>query len=57
MGSIPILERIDTPKDYIQGMIIVPTRELALKNAVAEAPGLVSSLKIQKLLFLQTSKL
>jgi ATP-dependent RNA helicase DDX6/DHH1 len=31
--SIPILEQIDTSKDYIQGMIIVPTRELALQTS------------------------
>merc|ERR1739838_235738 len=31
--SIPILESIDTNRDYIQGMIIVPTRELALQTS------------------------
>lgn len=31
--TIPILEQIDTSKDYIQGMIIVPTRELALQTS------------------------
>jgi len=31
--TIPILERIDSSKDYIQGMIIVPTRELALQTS------------------------
>jgi len=31
--SIPILDNIDTSKDYIQGMIIVPTRELALQTS------------------------
>jgi len=31
--SIPILDAIDTSKDYIQGMIIVPTRELALQTS------------------------
>jgi ATP-dependent RNA helicase DDX6/DHH1 len=31
--SIPILDSIDTSKDYIQGMIIVPTRELALQTS------------------------
>jgi len=31
--TIPILERIDVTKDYIQGMIIVPTRELALQTS------------------------
>jgi len=31
--SIPILEQIDPTKDYIQGMIIVPTRELALQTS------------------------
>merc|ERR1711953_1250881 len=31
--TIPILEGIDTSKDYIQGMIIVPTRELALQTS------------------------
>jgi len=30
---IPILDSIDTSKDYIQGMIIVPTRELALQTS------------------------
>jgi ATP-dependent RNA helicase DDX6/DHH1 len=31
--SIPILDSIDTSKDHIQGMIIVPTRELALQTS------------------------
>merc|ERR1719495_1614850 len=31
--TIPILEQIDTSKDYIQGMIVVPTRELALQTS------------------------
>jgi ATP-dependent RNA helicase DDX6/DHH1 len=31
--TIPILEGIDISKDYIQGMIIVPTRELALQTS------------------------
>merc|ERR1712113_417005 len=31
--SIPILEQIDTTKDVIQGMIVVPTRELALQTS------------------------
>jgi len=31
--TIPILELIDTSKDYIQAMIIVPTRELALQTS------------------------
>merc|ERR1719374_195461 len=31
--SIPILEQIDVTKDVIQGMIIVPTRELALQTS------------------------
>jgi len=31
--SIPILEQIDTIKDVIQGMIVVPTRELALQTS------------------------
>merc|ERR1719410_1769705 len=31
--SIPILEQIDPSKDIIQGMIIVPTRELALQTS------------------------
>lgn len=31
--SIPILDSIDISKDYIQGMIIVPTRELALQTS------------------------
>merc|ERR1712241_1514006 len=31
--SIPILEGIDTSKDVIQGMIVVPTRELALQTS------------------------
>jgi len=30
---IPILDQIDTTKDYIQGMIVVPTRELALQTS------------------------
>merc|ERR1712123_491177 len=31
--SIPILDSIDISKDYIQGMIVVPTRELALQTS------------------------
>jgi len=31
--TIPILEQIDASKDIIQGMIIVPTRELALQTS------------------------
>jgi len=31
--TIPILEQIDTSKDVIQGMIVVPTRELALQTS------------------------
>jgi len=31
--TIPMLEMIDVTKDYIQGMIIVPTRELALQTS------------------------
>lgn len=31
--TIPLLERIDVSKDYIQGMVIVPTRELALQTS------------------------
>merc|ERR1712042_235376 len=31
--SIPILEQIDVSKDVIQGMIVVPTRELALQTS------------------------
>jgi len=31
--TIPILDQIDTTKNYIQGMIIVPTRELALQTS------------------------
>lgn len=31
--TIPIIDQIDTSKDYIQGMIIVPTRELALQTS------------------------
>merc|ERR1711976_975851 len=31
--SIPILDSIDTSKDVIQGMIVVPTRELALQTS------------------------
>lgn len=31
--TIPILDQIDPSKDYIQGMIIVPTRELALQTS------------------------
>lgn len=31
--SIPILEQIDATKDVIQGMIVVPTRELALQTS------------------------
>merc|ERR1711970_955749 len=31
--TIPLLEQIDTTKDIIQGMIIVPTRELALQTS------------------------
>jgi len=31
--TIPILDSIDTSKDFIQGMIVVPTRELALQTS------------------------
>merc|ERR1719420_168921 len=31
--SIPILEQIDVTRDVIQGMIVVPTRELALQTS------------------------
>jgi len=31
--TVPILDQIDPSKDYIQGMIIVPTRELALQTS------------------------
>jgi len=31
--TIPILDQIDITKDYIQGMVIVPTRELALQTS------------------------
>ncbi|XP_055298824.1 ATP-dependent RNA helicase me31b [Sitodiplosis mosellana] len=31
--SIPVLEQIDSTKDCIQGLIIVPTRELALQTS------------------------
>jgi len=31
--SIPVLEQIDSTKDYIQALIIVPTRELALQTS------------------------
>ncbi|CAL5221549.1 g3762 [Coccomyxa viridis] len=31
--TIPLLERIDTSKNEIQGMILVPTRELALQTS------------------------
>ena len=31
--TIPILEQIDTTRDVIQGMIVVPTRELALQTS------------------------
>jgi len=31
--TIPLLEQIDVTKDIIQGMIIVPTRELALQTS------------------------
>ena len=31
--TIPCLEQIDPTKDIIQGMIIVPTRELALQTS------------------------
>jgi len=31
--TIPILEQIDVTKDVIQGMIVVPTRELALQTS------------------------
>ena len=31
--SIPLLEQIDTNRDVIQGMIVVPTRELALQTS------------------------
>lgn len=31
--SIPVLEQIDPTKDYIQALVIVPTRELALQTS------------------------
>jgi len=31
--SIPLLEQIDVSKDVIQGMVVVPTRELALQTS------------------------
>lgn len=31
--SIPVLEQIDSTKDFIQALIIVPTRELALQTS------------------------
>jgi len=31
--TIPLLERIDTSKNIVQGMVIVPTRELALQTS------------------------
>lgn len=31
--SIPVLEQIDPKKDYIQALVIVPTRELALQTS------------------------
>ncbi|PSN45934.1 putative ATP-dependent RNA helicase me31b, partial [Blattella germanica] len=31
--SIPVLEKIDPEKDYIQALVIVPTRELALQTS------------------------
>ncbi|XP_060531073.1 ATP-dependent RNA helicase me31b [Cylas formicarius] len=31
--SIPVLEQIDPAKDYIQALVIVPTRELALQTS------------------------
>ncbi|XP_040171079.1 ATP-dependent RNA helicase me31b [Anopheles arabiensis] len=31
--SIPVLEQVDPTKDYIQALIIVPTRELALQTS------------------------
>ena len=31
--SIPLLEQIDVNKDVIQGMVVVPTRELALQTS------------------------
>ena len=30
---IPILEQVDEKKDYIQALVIVPTRELALQTS------------------------
>lgn len=30
---IPLIGRIDTTKDHIQGLIVVPTRELALQTS------------------------
>lgn len=30
--SIPLVEKIDTSKDTIQGLVLVPTRELALQT-------------------------
>ena len=30
---IPVLEQIDSTKDYIQALVVVPTRELALQTS------------------------
>lgn len=34
---IPLLERIDTAKNQIQALVLVPTRELALQTSQASA--------------------
>ncbi|MGH2409833.1 MAG: DEAD/DEAH box helicase, partial [Chloroflexota bacterium] len=33
--ALPILERIDTAKNYVQALVLVPTRELAIQVAHA----------------------
>ena len=32
--SIPLIEKVDTSKDYIQGLILVPIRELAMQTSL-----------------------
>lgn len=31
--SIPLIEKVDTSKDHIQGLVLVPTRELAMQTS------------------------
>ena len=31
--SIPLIEKVDTSKDHIQGLVLLPTRELAMQTS------------------------